>query len=478
MNESISSKLDEYARQYFGEAPADSPDVDMWQPKHDLKSPPGLVGEVTKYINSQCRFPMEHLSVIAAIVSVGNIGGLNHRIDDQKLTSNMMAFGVAGSSAGKEAVLQAFNDLHLEAGLSAAVNGKTKSEQSIIRDLIRNQTAIYNIDEMGLFLRKLNMSHKSGGASYLQGVVAMIMSAYSKSSGSLLLDGDTRDEIKSDLHREMAALNKKIDQGESSASVESRIKAIQDSLGSIDQGLKNPFLSVVGWSSPSIFNESVSFEQVTNGFFGRSIIINEPDTNPRPKRGFRSVDMPDDLKYQLRALASSGEFDISDKRIEARGEKTTITTTQEAGQALMDASDWIFDEADKHTEQTGFEAVVRRGYEMIEKISFILSMGGLERTIEHVEWAVEYVRRDIKYKTNLAYSNVKERTEPVKSMAAKILCSVGEDGITIGRLENRYRVKKQLVEDAIEFLIKRDRIYIELRPHKVNGSLIKMIFAK
>ena len=144
----------------------------------------------------------------------------------------------------------------------------------------------------------------------------------------------------------------------------------------------------------------------------------------------------------------------------------------------MDASDWIFDEADKHTEQTGFEAVVRRGYEMIEKISFILAMGGLERTLEHVEWAVEYVRRDIKYKTNLAYSNVKEKSDPIKSMAAKILCSVGEDGITIGRLENRYRVKKQLVEDAIEFLIKRDRIYIELRPHKVNGSLIKMIFAK
>ena len=74
MTNSISSKLDEYARQYFGEAPADSPDVDMWQPKHDLKSPPGLVGEVTKYINSQCRFPMEHLSVIAAIVSVGKYG--------------------------------------------------------------------------------------------------------------------------------------------------------------------------------------------------------------------------------------------------------------------------------------------------------------------------------------------------------------------------------------------------------------------
>ena len=144
----------------------------------------------------------------------------------------------------------------------------------------------------------------------------------------------------------------------------------------------------------------------------------------------------------------------------------------------MDASDWIFDEADKHTEQTGFEAVVRRGYEMIEKISFILAMGGSERTMEHVEWAVEYVRRDISYKTLLAYSNVKEKSDPVQSMAAKILCSVGEDGVTVGKLVNKYRVKETLVENAIELLIKKDKIYIQEVQHKYNKKFIRTIFAK
>ena len=446
--------------------------------KYDLKSPPGLVGEVTKYINSQCRFPMENLSVQAAIVAVGNIGGLNHKLDGQKICSNLFAFAIAGSSAGKEAVLQAFNDIHIEAGMSAAVHGTIKSEQSIVRDLIRNQSAFYNIDEMGLFLQKLNMSQKSGGSSYLQGVIGMLMSAYSKSSGNLLLSGDLRDDLKDKLNKEMAVLNKKLDQGNATASTELRIKEIQDNLNSLDKGLKNPFLSLIGFSTPSTFNDSVSFDQVTNGFIGRSIIANEPNTNPRPKVNFQCPDIPESLSIQIRGLCANGEYSQFDNRVESNGEYTIITTTPEANKALQEASGWIFDEADKHVERTGFEAVVRRGYEMIEKVSFILAMGSTERTIEHVEWAFEYIRKDIEYKTHLAYSNVKEKSDPITSMMAKIICSLSPDGITVNRLVHKYRSKKDIVQSALERLINDDKVYTEERSHKFKKQKSIFIFAK
>lgn len=477
MKKELENKLDELARRYFGD-PEQVDKEDIWRPKFDLKKPPGLVGKVTDYINSQCRFPQENLSVLSALVAVGNIGGLSHTIDNQRLTSNLLGFGIAGSSTGKESVIQAFNDLHIEASMAGAVHGAIKSEQEIIRNLIRHQAALYNIDEFGIFLRKLTMSHKSGGASYLQGVIGIIMSAYSKASGNLLLSGDVKDEIKKELNRELAALNKKLDQGDSGAGVESRMQAIKETLNTIDSGLVNPFLSIIAFSTPSTFNESVSFEQVTNGFIGRAIIVNEPNTNPRPKIDFEYLPMPDSLKIQIRALFANGEYNIFDNRVESRGERSVITTTQEAKQALQEASNWIFDEADKHTEQTGFEAVVRRGYEIIEKVSFILSMGSTERGLEAVEWAVEYIRRDIEYKTLLAYSNVKEKSDPVQSMAAKILCSVGQEGITVGRLVNKYRVKKSLVEEAINLLERKGKIYTEYRQNKFNKAEALFIFAK
>lgn len=445
--------------------------------KCDLKNPPGIVGEFTKYINSQCRFPMENLAVQAAIVAVGNIGGLSYKLDGQKICSNLFAFGIAGSSAGKEAILQAFNDIHIEAEVSVAVHGTIKSEQAIVRDLIRNQAAYYNIDEMGLFLQKLNQSHKSGGSSYLQGVIGMLMSAYSKSSGNLLLSGDLRDEIREKLHKELASLNKKLDEG-GSTTLEHRIKEIEKNLLSLDKGLHNPFLSLIGFSTPSTFNNSVSFEQVTNGFIGRSIIANEPNTNPRPKDDFKCPEMPEDFKCQIRSLIVTGEYDTLSTRIEAHGTRNLITTTKQAYEALKAASNWIFDEADKHVEQTGFEAVVRRGYEMIEKISFILAMGGTERTLEHVEWAFEYIRKDIEYKTLLAYSNMKEKSDPTKSMMTKILSSLSSDGVTVKRIAHKYSAKEELVQKALKNLILDGKVYTEERTHKFKKQKSTFIFAK
>ena len=115
---------------------------------------------------------------------------------------------------------------------------------------------------------------------------------------------------------------------------------------------------------------------------------------------------------------------------------------------------------------------------MIEKVSFILSMGSTERGLEAVEWAVEYIRRDIEYKTTLAYSNVTEKSDPVKSMAAKIMCSVGTDGITVGRLVNKYRVKESLVLEAVDLLERKEKIMTEYRKSKHRAKESLFILAR
>lgn len=473
--DNINNKLDEIAKRYFGDDEDNEKEPESPEFKHDLKHPPGLVGRVTDYINSQCLYPREHLSVISAITAVGNIGGLNHKLDGGRITSNVFSFGIAGSGTGKESVIQAFNALHIEAGISGAVHGKIKSEQEIIRNLLRHQASYYNIDELGIFMRQLTASHKSGGASYLQGIIGMLMSAYSKASGHLLLSGDVKEEAQKSMFKDLAVFEKKVDEGIDCAQ---EIASLKQQIINLDKGLFNPFLSIIGFSTPTTFNESVSFEQVTSGFIGRSIIVNEPDTNPKAKRNFEYVDMPQDLKDDILMLRCNGDYDASNRRIEANGNYSIVNTTSEAKELLRDVLEWFWHEAEKHTERTGFEAVVRRGYEMVEKVSFILSLGTTERTLECVEWANEYIRRDIEYKTLLAYSNVKEKADPVESMAAKILCSIGDDGITVGKLINKYRVKKSLVNEAIELLEAKGKIYTEERKSKYRNEPSRFIFAK
>lgn len=444
--------------------------------KIDLTNPPGLVGEVASYINSQCLFPRENLAVAAAIASIGNIGGLNHKLEGNRVTPNIFLFGVAGSATGKEDILQAATDLHMIAGMGAATHGTIKSEQEIIRNLIEHQASYYIIDEVGIFLKKIQSSGNNNGASYLQNAVGVLMSIYSKARSSILVSGDIKRQIKSDLKREYAYFNKELDGGcDNPAEVEERMQKIKDAINSIDNGLVNPFLSLIGFTTPETFNGFVDVENVTSGFIGRSIIINEPNNNPRKKDNFKVCDIDESLRDRITALRSNGSFDRQNYRIEANGEYNIIKTDQDALQALENISEWFWHEAEKQTEKTGFEAVVRRGFEMVEKVSFILSFGSESRTLENVEWAFEYIKRDIEYKTMLAYSNVKEKSDPVESMAAKIMCSITDDGITVGRIVNKYRAKRDLVLRAIDFLEHKGKVRIDEVILQGNNKKTKVI---
>jgi len=84
----------------------------------------------------------------------------------------------------------------------------------------------------------------------------------------------------------------------------------------------------------------------------------------------------------------------------------------------------------KHKERTGLEAVVRRGYELMAKISLILAAPEGIRTAEHIRWAFAMMRRDIEEKTRLAYANENEKAAPGEALAAKIMNMVDS---TMGR---------------------------------------------
>lgn len=63
-------------------------------------------------------------------------------------------------------------------------------------------------------------------------------------------------------------------------------------------------------------------------------------------------------------------------------------------------------------------------------------------------------------------------------MAAKILCSIGDDGVTIGKIVNKYRAKKSLVMDAIQLLENRGKIYTEERKSKYKKENSTYIFLR
>lgn len=417
-------------------------------PVVDLKRPPGWVGELTAWINSQCLYPRETLAVAAALCAVSTLAGMRHHDTMDDIAPNLIAFCVAGSGTGKEAVQQAYLQILRTAGVQAALHGGFKSEQELMRNLIRHQLAAYSIDEIGLVLRKLANASSRGGAAYLEGLIGLVMSVYSKATGYLPVTGDLKEEIKAALIAEAARVEKRADNlpADSSADAErarlaERLEGIRADLGRVDDGLDSPYLTILGYTTPVTFEELMGAEQATNGFLARAILFQELETNPKRRAKFRKAPMPDGLASAIQNLYAPGRYDMMrarEERIQHAGERTPVATTPEAQEALDAAYERFHGMGEEQKEATGLEAIPRRGYEMTAKVSMLLAIPSGVRTLEHVVWAEALARRDCDAKIRMAVGT--ERKGKADGIAARILALVdSEHGETEGVIVNRLR---------------------------------------
>lgn len=432
----------------------------------DLQRPPGFVGRVADWIDSQCRYQRRRLCVASALTAVGNIGGMSHYDTRDGITANVISFCVAASSTGKEAVMQAFNDLHIAAGVQGAMHGTMKSEQEIVRNMIEHQASYYSIDEIGIFLGKVRNAQRRGGASYLEGVFGTIMSAYSKANSRYLLGGDVSRDLRK-LYSGMLA--KAQDEG-----LEHLAAKAQRMLDMVDNGLERPFMSIMGFTTPSTFDNIMDGETATQGFVGRSIIVSEREINPMPRKGFKKPEIPMMMGGNLGRIYGGGH----DGRVEYTEARRDVHTDQDADQALDAVADWLIDYAEHMGEQMGEAsiAMIRRAYELVAKISFILAIPEGRRRLEHVRWAFAYVKDEIDFKVQLVFANDNSKTKPEDALAMRILnCIDGETGMTTAMLSSRLHVAHTNIEATCKHLEAAGQV--ELRAgRKYRGKVVSKWF--
>ena len=437
-------------------------------------SPPGLVGEVCDWINAQCRYPRPSLAVAAALTVVGNAGGLRHKDVKHGATGNLFCFCVAPSSTGKEAIAQAVYQLMRPVGLMKAVHGTFKSEQEVYRNLIRNQAAYYCVDEFGLMLAKVINASQRGGASYLEGLVGLIMSAYSKADGILTVAGDVKEAVREALLKEMAQINAKIDREGESTEVLARKQDMDRDFEKVDDGITEPFLSLLGFTTPVTFDGLVTFETATNGFFSRALIFRESESNPPRREDFSAPPLPAHLEARLRMLYAGGHSDTSGK-IRRIGDFVDVTTTPEADALLDDVYYYFYERSEVHKTTSSLEAITRRGLEMVGKLSFILALEEGVRTVEHVRWAFEFMKVEIEAKIKMAYSEMnkdnKDASVKFKAQQARILGILSKSPTKLGLIVNRCRgMEKAEVLEVLDSLVKAKLIQERTEVNPTNNK--------
>lgn len=438
--------------------------------KIDLTKPPGIVGQITEFINNRSRSPRPNLSVAAALNAVSSAGGLRFRCEEDGTVGNLFSFCVAGSGTGKENILQSYIALMRAAGTVAACHGGIKSEQEIYKNIIRNQAAFYTIDEMGEMLGKIQGARKKSGSSpYLEGVIGTLMSIYSKGNGYMLVNGDVKEDIRTKLQSELKALNDSIKNNEAPSGAENRVKQLNDALKNIDSGIKDPFLNLFGFSAPDKFLALMDEDMAQSGFFARALIFRDLDDNPRENDKIIKDDKElERLGLILNSLYCAGHTPSG--RVELLGNKQLIKSTTKAKEMLHIAKEHFWEMGEAQKEQQGLVAYTRRGYELVSRVSLVLSMAEGVRTDEHVKWAFALVKRDIEDKIKLTTANNKDNK--ADAITNKILSLVSEDeGLTLRIIKNKMRPNKaETVEAAIKHLVEVTRELIS-KDAKIKGQI-------
>lgn len=441
----------------------------------DITAPMGLVGRIKDWIDSQCLYPREQLSLAAALTAVGNIAGLHHYDTVNNMTLNLLTFSAAASSTGKEAVYQAFNTVMREAGLAPAVHGWIKSEQEVIRNLVEHQASFYAVDELGEHLAKIMRARQRGGAVYLEGIITQWMAVFTKANGWLPVTGDTKRELTDLKKKEIAQLQKMLDANEGGKDGEEALKRLFEQLESLAQGIEEPFLSVFGTCLPEQLNQLMTHEMATNGFMARALIFIDHEDNPWMKENFKKLPMPEGLKMEIKGLSHAFRNQPTPHRIEHVGERRPITTTPDALLMMQTCQREYHLLADEKKEKSGLQAIYRRGFELLIKISLILSAQTGVRTVAEVLWAHALVKDNLAQKNLLTFAQTSDNK--VDALAARVIAFLDKDtGKTLAVIKNRLRQPDGPIKEILQQLVNRGIARTETSSLSYNKKSVTKYF--
>lgn len=193
-----------------------------------LKTLPGLVGEVARYVYSKLKAPNASIAMASAFAFVGALK--SGRIECEGIRTNLYCCIVAPSGSGKSQAQSALESLIEESGLESLLMGVPASDSGLLQALSEEPRRLLIWDEFGIALSDLAASR----ASYRTFMLSTIMHLYSKAGGRYR--GKQYNE------------RKRVD---------------------IDQ----PHLSILAASTPNRFYGSLNENFVTDGFLSRWLIF-------------------------------------------------------------------------------------------------------------------------------------------------------------------------------------------------------------
>jgi hypothetical protein len=151
-----------------------STDIPKW-----LLDPPGMVGEMARWINQTALRYQPLLSLQASIVACGAAFGRKVRDETPNGRTNIYAIGVAKPSSGKDHPGDCIGRLFARAGGANYLAGYVTSDSAVEFALSEHPVMLLIWDEIAHYFAQIRQAGLSSGSQHLTSIIPALMSLYS-----------------------------------------------------------------------------------------------------------------------------------------------------------------------------------------------------------------------------------------------------------------------------------------------------------
>ena len=377
----------------------------------DITYPPGLVGNIAKWITDSAGCPQPLLSIGVSLTACGALFGRKVK-DNSNGRTNIYMMGVAPSSSGKDHPGDCIDQLLTAAGASNIMGGsRVTSDTAIELALMANPVQFFKWDEVGHMFASIKDAGNSG-SQHLRTIVPALMELYSSSHKMFIGKQKAEGELR------------KIDQ---------------------------PHVCIWGLTSPDVLFSGISTSELRDGWLGRVITLISKD---RPKYQIKDFTPPPSNLVEIVkgwvVMQVPSDTNTGDILSSITCNQILVPTHHGAMKVYEKFRDECYKrmlhEADL-SEDTQY--LWGKALQNARRVGLCIACGdrftGAEILEQHAKWSCEFIRSNIEmFSISIAENMSNSSFEKEKQSLLKIISACGPAGISKSSLTR----KSQSIKDG------------------------------
>jgi len=344
-----------------------------------IANPPGILGDIARWITATAPKQQPELSVAAAIALGSVVMGRTYRSQYGNFTS-MYVVMVAKSTEGKEHPQGCCEKILTAADLPKLIGGSGyTSAGAVFSALLDSPAHLATIDELG----KLLKMSRANGQAHSEAAIDKLIEAFGR------LDGVMRPPTYS------------------------KMTLSKSQSTNVERVVHNPGISMLGATTPGTFYGALTNDLVQDGFLGRCVVVE----SKQPRQLTRFVDRtapPPKIIEWCKAVHVSGAVQGDLAGVNPADMPATVVPLEfdDACMPLMQALESELNDAKEASEGEGLDVLLGRTVEKSMRLAMIVAKAVDKHARKvmpaHLEWAIQYVRH---YDLELVAAVKRERIE-------------------------------------------------------------------